>query len=183
MALSAHLNSWSGVALRHISVGARYDVLDFRFAGLGADNRWNNPGEPTLYLAGDEGVLIAEWGRHFSTNRDPLLKPVAQERRVFRLELAFDQVLDLRKEPAWDELSLGNAPHCFLKIDVARATAGFIRKTTSAQGMLVPSMGFLDKLDRWCLVVFLEKLADPKSFISSVTDKGVLQMSEVDPTT
>jgi hypothetical protein len=90
-------------------------------------------------------------------------------------------VIDLRQAPVWDELSLGNAPHCFLEIDVARATAGFIRKTTNAQGMLVPSMGFLDQLDRWCLVVFLEKLGDPKSFISSVTNTGILQMSEDDP--
>jgi RES domain-containing protein len=180
MALSAHLKSWSGVGLRHLPAGARYDVLDFRFAGRGADNRWNDPGDPTLYLAGDQGVLIAEWGRHFAINRDPLLKPLARERRVFRLDLALDQVIDLRTAPVWDELSLGNAPHCFLQLEVARATARFIRATTAAQGMLVPSMGFLDKLDRWCLVLFLEKLGGPKSFISSVTNTGVLQMSEDD---
>jgi RES domain-containing protein len=180
MALSAHLKTWSGVALRHLPAGAHYDVLDFRFAGRGADNRWNGPGVPTLYLAGDEGVLIAEWGRHFAINRDSSLKPLTQERRVFRLELALDQVIDLRQAAVWDELSLGNAPQCFLEVDVARAVAEFIRKTTIAQGMLVPSMGFLDHLDRWCLVVFLEKLGDPKSFISSVTNGGAVQMSDGD---
>ena len=65
MHLSAHLAGWSGDAYRHIPKTSPFDVLDFRFAGLGADNRWNTPGQPTLYLAGDEGVLIAEWGRHF----------------------------------------------------------------------------------------------------------------------
>lgn len=69
MALSAHLRSWSGTALRHIPAGVRFDVLDFRFAGRGADNRWNKPGHPTLYLAGDEGVIIAERGRRFAVNR------------------------------------------------------------------------------------------------------------------
>jgi len=51
---------WSGDALRHIPAGSPFDVLDFRFAGLGAENRWNDPGQPTLYLAGDAGVAEIE---------------------------------------------------------------------------------------------------------------------------
>ena len=61
MTLSRYLQRWSGTALRHIPAGSPYDVLDFRFAGRGTDNRWNQSDSPTLYLAGDEGVLIAEW--------------------------------------------------------------------------------------------------------------------------
>lgn len=175
MPLGAHLARWSGEALRHIPAGARYDVLDFRFAGLGADNRWNERGQPTLYLAGDDGVLIAEWGRHFAVNRAPELEKKTVERRVFRLTLSFDAVLDLRQAAVWDELSLENAPFCFLDIKIARATANFIRASTDAQGILVPSIGFLDQLERWCLVLFLEKLPDPKEFITAVTPKGPLR--------
>lgn len=176
MPLSAHLESWSGEALRHVPAGARFDVLDFRYAGRGADNRWNEPGHPTLYLAGDEGVLIAEWGRHFTINRTPQLQQKVVERQVYSLTLAVDYVIDMRKPVVWEEISLESAPYCFTDIGTARATSHFIRHTTEAQGMLVPSLGFIDNLDRWCLVLFLEKLSDPKSFISTTTHRGPLRM-------
>jgi hypothetical protein len=51
--VAAFLHPWSGTAIRHIPAGSRFDVLDTRFAGLAADNRWNEAGEPTFYLAGD----------------------------------------------------------------------------------------------------------------------------------
>jgi RES domain-containing protein len=176
MTLAGYLQRWSGSALRHIPAESPYDVLDFRFAGRGADNRWNASGSPTLYLAGDEGVLIAEWGRHFATNRSTQLQQLTVERRAFRLDLAIDRVLDVRNDAVCHALSLDNAPACFADIDVARATAHFVRRTTDAQALLAPSMGFLDDLDRWCLVLFLEKLPpDPRSFIASVTPCGPLR--------
>jgi RES domain-containing protein len=175
MTLSGYLRRWSGAALRHIPAGSPFDVLDFRYAGRGADNRWNEPGSPTLYLACDEGVLIAEWGRHFATNRTAQLQQMTVERSVFSLELTIDSVLDVRRADVCGSLSLDNAPYCFADISVARATANFVRRTTDAQALLVPSMGFLDDLDRWCLVAFLEKLPpDSRSFISSVTPRGPL---------
>jgi RES domain-containing protein len=176
MTLSGHLKTWSGAALRHIPAGSPFDVLDFRFAGRGADNRWNEPGSPTLYLAGDEGVLIAEWGRHFVTNRTAQLQQMTVERRTFSLELSIGYVLDLRSEEVCKALPLENVPYCFADIGVARATAHFVRSTTKAQALLVPSMGFLDDLERWCLVAFLEKLpTDPRSFVSAVTPRGPLR--------
>ena len=176
MPLHGRLKSWSGAALRHIPAGSPYDVLDFRFAGRGADNRWNEPGSPTLYLAGDEGVLIAEWGRHFAVNRTAQLRQMTAARSTFSLELSLDSVLDVRNEDVCNALSLDNAPYCFADIHVARATAHFVRGTTEAQALLVPSMGFLDNLERWCLVAFLEKLPpDPRRFISSVTPRGPLR--------
>ena len=174
MSLSAHLQRWSGDALRHIPAGARYDVLDFRYAGRGNENRWNDHGQPTLYLAGDDGVLIAEWGRHFAVNRTPGLQQKTQEREVFRLTLALDAVLDLRDAAVWQDLSLTDAPHCFLDLPTARATANFIRQSTKAQGLIVPSAAFLDDLDRWCLVVFLEKFPDERTFITAVRPAGRL---------
>lgn len=170
MALCSFLAPWSGAALRHIPAGSPYGVLDFRFAGIGADNRWNEEGEPSLYLAGDEGILIAEWGRNFATIRTPQLEQRIIERSVFKLELAFDAVLDLRRSDVCQALSLKDAPLCFMDIATARATARFVRATTAAQALLVPSVGFLDNLARWCMVVFLEKLpSDPATFVVSVT--------------
>jgi RES domain-containing protein len=176
MTLAGHLKRWSGAALRHLPAGSPYDVLDFRFAGRGADNRWNEPGSPTLYLAGDEGVLIAEWGRHFETHRTAQLQQMTVERSTFSLELSIDHVLDLRDADVCRAMSLDNAPYCFADVEFARATAHFVRGTTEAQALLVPSLGFLDDLERWCLVAFLEKLPpDPRSFVSAVTPRGPLR--------
>ena len=85
-------------------------VAHVLFAGRSADNRWNEQGSPTLYLAGDEGVLIAEWGRHFTLQRAPALQQFSVERSVYRLELSLDQVLDVRSNAVGAELSLPNAP-------------------------------------------------------------------------
>ena len=176
MTLARHLKRFTGAALRHIPAGSPFDVLDFRYAGRATDNHWNEPGYPTLYLAGEEGVVIAEWGRHFETHRTAQLQQMTVERNVFSLALSIDYVLDLRSEDVCNALPIDNAPYCFADINVARATAHFVRGTTEAQALLVPSMGFLDDLQRWCLVAFLEKLPpDPRSFISSVTPRGPLR--------
>jgi hypothetical protein len=41
---------------------------------------------------------------------------------------------------------------------VARAVAHFIRTTTSTQALFVPSLAFLDNLELWGLVLFVENL-------------------------
>lgn len=170
------LARWSGVGYRHLPSGAGYDILDFRFAGLSADNRWNIPGEPTLYLAGDIGVTIAEFGRHFEENRTPGLAARTVNRTIYRLDILVEQLIDLRQAPVWAALSLMNAPFCFTDRAVARATARYLRHTTPAQALLVPSIALLDQLDRWVLVLFLEKLpADPRRFIRNVAIEGPLQ--------
>lgn len=176
MTLRRHLKPCSGAALRHIPANSPYDVLDVRFAGRGADNRWNEPGSPTLYLAADEGVLIAERGRHFDVDRAPALQALTVQRSIYRLELSLDAVLDPRDEVVCHALSLDDAPACFLDRELARATAHSVRRTTDAQALLVPSMGFLDDRARWRLAMFLEKLPpDPKGFIASVTPYGELR--------
>jgi RES domain-containing protein len=176
MTFSGFLNRWSGTALRHIPTGSPFDVLDFRYAGRGAENRWNVPGTPTLYLAGDEGVLLAEWGRHFDVSRTARLQQMTVERSTFALAVSVDRALDLRSDAVCRILCLEDAPICFSDTEVVRATAEFVRRTTEAQALLVPSMGFLDDLSRWCLVLFLEKLPpDPKRFITAVTPRGPLR--------
>lgn len=167
---------WSGTAFRHLLAGARYDLLDFRYAGRAADNRWNAAGEPTLYLAGDVGVAIAEFARHLAVDRAPALASVAAARTVYRLAVRVERLLDLREPAAWAALSLENAPFCFADKSVARATAQFLRRTTAAQGLLVPSVAFLDDLDRWVLALFLEKLpAESATFIPAVAVEGPLR--------
>jgi hypothetical protein len=84
-------------------------------------------------------------------------------------------VVHLCQPEVWAELSLTNAPDCFKDRDVARACANFIRYTTTAT--FVPSMAFLDDLEQWCLVLFLEKLpTDVREFLPSVNTDGTFRI-------
>jgi RES domain-containing protein len=79
------LAPWTGLAYRHIPAGSPYSVLDFRFAGSSSDNRWNVAGEPTLYLAGDYGVVLAEYARHFDHERALREPQLLHARQLYRL--------------------------------------------------------------------------------------------------
>ena len=172
MPLDRFITAWTGTAYRHIPQGSAASVFDFRFAALSPENRWNLPGQPTLYLAGDRGVALAEFARHYQEDPTPKVEHSARTRQLYRLEVQTEALLDLRDLAVWDELSPANAPFCFLDTDVARSAAAYVRVLTRAQAMLVPSMAFLDDLSRWSLVVFLEKLpADPRAWLSAEPDE------------
>lgn len=178
MALRDKIYAWSGTAYRHLpkTVTKKADVLDFSYAGRASDNRWNVKGQPTLYLAGDMGVALAEWSRHFVENTNPSLAMVPVSRTVWQFTLEIPRVLDLRDSNVWTELSLTNAPHCFLDLAIAQTVGGYVRRITEAQALLVPSVAMLDRLDRWNLVLFLDKLPDdPQRFIRSTNRIGTLQ--------
>lgn len=176
MSFERLMRTWSGPLFRHLPAAPESDPLDFQFAGAGRTNRWNTPGQPTLYLAGDEGVMIAEWGRHFAIDRSPELERRAVERAMFRFEESLDHVLDLREQAVLDVLQVGGAPGCFADIDVARATASFVRSLTPAQAILAPPMAFPDDPARFVMALFLKKLpADTGRFIHAVTAADVLR--------
>lgn len=153
-----YLVPWTGAAYRHIPADAGRDVLDFDLVGRATDNRWNAHGEPTLYLAGDPGVVVTEWGRNFGGRRAADVGASSITRAVFRLSLRLRYVLDLRDLGVVEALELSGVPECFLDRQTARTLARLLRTTTSAQAMLVPSIAFLDDLTRWNLVVFLDKV-------------------------
>jgi RES domain-containing protein len=179
LAIADFIQPWIGDVYRHIPNGSPFPVTDFRFAGRSPDNRWNDVGEPTLYLASDPGLAIAEFARHLARDYAPNLLHQPLQRHLYRLRVHVEGVLDLCAPGAW--LSLGDlddAPNCFLSRDIARATARFVRATTSAQAIRVPSVAFLDDLDRWSLVVFLDKLTDKNDpFILEVEDAGVVAVT------
>ncbi len=169
MPLRAWLRPWSSRAYRHIPAGSPYGVLDLRFARRGGDHRWSAPGEPTLYLASDEAVVLGEFARHFREDRGTALAPGALEREMYSLVATLATILDLREPGIWAALALDNPPACFLDRALARATAQFLRLSTPVQGLLVPSVAFLDQLHRWVAVLFLEKLPhDASQFLREV---------------
>jgi len=178
LSLNSLLQPWRQDAFRHLPCESNCDVLDFRFAALASDNRWNYPGEPTLYLAGGSGVALAEFARHLELNRPAGIAPLTVKRSLYRLEVSLERVLDLRQDECIQALSLSEAPNCFLDKNVTRATANFIRVTTDAQAILVPSVALLDHPDRWVLVLFLEKLTpEPKQYLAPVAPAGTFQVS------
>jgi hypothetical protein len=175
MALADHVAPWSGAAYRHVPDGSPFGVLDFRFAAVASDNRWNAAGEPTLYLAGDPAVAAAELWRHVDANFRPSVVGAPLRRRLYRLELRLPAVLDLCAPGAWAALDLPNAPHCFLDKEIARAVARYARVALPVGALRVPSVAFLDDLTRYSLVVFLDKLpVDPATWIDRVSDEGTL---------
>jgi len=168
------LQAWSAVAYRHIAATARGDVLDLRWAGMGADNRWNAVGQPTLYLAGDPGVALAEWARHLESDR-AVRTGGAQRRRLYRMQVQVDTLLDLGDATVAAALGIEGHPHCFLHRELCRATATYLRTVTPAQALLVPSVAFLDDLERWVAVLFLDKLPpEPGRFLTGVAFDRVL---------
>lgn len=179
MALDHLLTPWAGTAYRHLPASSPFSVLDFQFAGQSKENRWNEQGEPTLYLARDVGVAIAEFARHFQMGRAPIGRDDVVRRLVYRLDLQIDRVLDLRDPRLHTAMSLSGVPVCFLDRAVARAVAQYLRRMTMAQALFVPSVAMLDRPERWNLVLFLEKLpAEPTRSITRVTIEGPLQWGE-----
>lgn len=180
MSLQTYISPWSGYAVRHIpdNLGKTYDIYDFRYCGRSNENRWNVAGEPTLYLAKEKDVALAEYARHFKVDRTLGLASQTHRRQVFRFQVELEYVLDLTNPEVWSALSLENAPDCFKDKAIARSTANFIRNTTSTQAIIVPSIAFLDNLEQWCLVLFLEKLLPAtRKFLPSVKADGFFQIS------
>jgi RES domain-containing protein len=172
--VAAFLHPWGGTAIRHIPAGSRFDVLDTRFAGLAADNRWNEAGEPTFYLAGDLGVALAEYARHLREDVGVAGALSVHERAVYQIEVHVEAVLDLRNPRVRSAIGLHGGARRFLDRGAARATAHFLRRTTSAEGLLVPSVAFLDDPLRWNLVLFLDKLpADVTTYMSATLHRTV----------
>lgn len=176
MALDEFIGPWSGPVYRHVPANSPYSPTDFRFAGRSSENRWNEAGKPTLYVASDTGVAVAEFARHIAREYQPGLLNPPLKRQMYRLHLRLASVLDFCAPAAWSALGeLAGAPHCFLDKELARAAANYVRVATSAVAMRVPSVAFLDELTRWSLVVFLDKLPrDPRAFVTSAVEDAII---------
>ena len=102
-------------------------------------------------------MAVAEYGRHLREDVGTGTSS-ARERAVYQVAMELEAVLDLRDAHVRSAIGLRGGARRFLDREVARATARFLRRTTSAEGLLVPSVAFLDDPSRWNLVLFLEQL-------------------------
>jgi RES domain-containing protein len=176
VSIASFTTPWRGTACRHIPDDSPFGILDMRFAGRARNNRWNRAGEPSLYLASDHAVLVAEFARHLQRDGGLAAARVAQTRRVYDLHLEIERTLDLRVVHICDALSLRDAPACFLDREIARSTVTFLRRVAGIQAIFVPSMAFLDDPARWVLVLFLESLDHGlDSIVHSVERDGLLR--------
>ena len=76
MPLSSFIRPWKGSVIRHLPAvpGKQQPApLNFNYCGKSNENRWNVSGEPTLYLASEKDVALAEFARHFESARTPAL--------------------------------------------------------------------------------------------------------------
>jgi RES domain-containing protein len=175
--LESFVSGWHGRVYRHIPADSPFGPLEGRLAAGSRFNRWNDAGEPTLYFAGDYGVPIAEFGRHFRELRLFDVGERGRIRRLYEVKLSLKRVFDLRQPAAMLALALSNAPACFLDFTVAQATARFLRHGLGVQAAMVPSMAILDDPARWNLVLFLDRLDGPlDEVVSAVTDAGTFRL-------
>jgi len=111
-------------------------------------NRWSRAGEPTIYLAGDPGVALAELGRHW----DEQLGAIA----VWSCKLSLTAAADLRDPVVRETLDLPAGPTWILDGERCRTVASRLRSDGRHDGLIVPSVPFIDDPDRWNAVVFAE---------------------------
>lgn len=154
------ISSFRGPAYLHLPLEVT-DPLDFG-ALYDTENRWNRRGQPTLYLAGDPGVALAELARHLPPPTTGRI-----ERRLMRFEVHLGELADIRGASSAEP-----ATHDFLDREVACDAAESLRRGMRLCGLLVPSMAFLDRPDRHNIVVFLEQAGDAASWIEGVSEVG-----------
>lgn len=91
--------------------------------------------------------------------------------------MTLSAVLDLRQATLRTALGLHGGTRRFLDAEVARATATFIRRTTAAEALLVPSLAFLDDPNCWNLALFLEKLPRDLNAFINVQPAGTFRVA------
>lgn len=159
MALESLLHAWTGVGLRHIPAGASRGVLDDTHAGRSGRNRWNEARTPTFYFASDIAVVVAEFGRHIRAEL-PAGEAERQARDVWSVPISLSRLIDFRDPAAAASIGLPPIADWIGDIDRTQATARYLRQHADVQGLLVPSMAFLDDATRWNAVVYLDRI-DP----------------------
>jgi RES domain-containing protein len=113
-------------------------------------NRWSRPGEPTIYLGSDTAVALAEFARHLEPE-----SPVVG--RLWTVDVQLDCIVDLRDADAGVDPALPDDPRWPLDPERCRSLAAGFR-VRGAQGLIVPSVAFLDHRERWNLVLFADRL-------------------------
>ena len=162
---------FGGLVYCHAPVG-----VPFSFAALGrrddGRDRWGTSGQRTVDLAADPAVALAEYARR----RDP--GAPADERRLMRLRLRAVTVVDLRRGSVAVALGLPPGSRHLADREVARRVSRTVREADVCEGMIVPSMAFLERADRFNVVLFCERLgADLETILCDPEEVGRVRLT------
>jgi len=143
---------WFAAAFAAPAVSSGPATDDFRVSDLVSTdgNRWSHPGQPTLYLAGDTGVALAEVGRHWD--------PANGRQGLWQVQVALTSAVDLRRVDVRAAAGVPEDARWFLDSARCRELAARFRNA-GCDGLVVPSVAFLDDLRRWNAVIFVDRAA------------------------
>jgi len=142
------LTPYEGPAYCHVPADEPVDLAALAHGGEASD-RWSRADQPTVYLASDAGIVLAELGRHeHGLDGSPI------RRQLLRLDLGGVRLIDLRRQDVARSLGVLDVPHAYLDRALARAAGCAVREVEGCQGLIVPSMALLDDPERHCVVLF-----------------------------
>ena len=101
-----------------------------------------------MYLAGDPGVALAELGRHWEEQGDDIA--------LWSVDLALAAAADLRDPRLRAIVDVPSDPTWVLDTERCRMLAARLRSDGRHDGLIVPSVAFMDAPERWNSVVFVE---------------------------
>jgi RES domain-containing protein len=158
MRLASLARPWKGDGLRHRPKTSNRSVVDDEHLGQAGNNRWSELGVRAYYFASDVGLVTAEHARHIAIDV-PAGHVERLERSVFRVPISLDRILDLT-DPAV-VAAMGADPINAWALDLRRtqAAAAYLRsQVATLQGLLVPSVAFLDQHERHNIVVYRDAI-------------------------
>jgi RES domain-containing protein len=173
MSLAGLVTPWSGEALRHRPKGSTRSVLDDTYLGQADDNRWSERGVRAYYFALDVGLITAEHARHIDVDV-PGGHTDRIERSVFRVPLTLGRTLRLT-DPAVIA-AMGADPLDTWILDVAKTQAAgsyLLSQVLDLEGLIVPSVAFLDQPDRFNVVVYRDAIDPAVAFGTPVHDGDI----------
>jgi RES domain-containing protein len=162
---------WSGPVFCHAPANQPFDLSVLGRPDDGRD-RWGTSGSRTVFLAADPAIAIAEYARH----RQP--GAPADERRVMGMRLRAVTMLDLRRSRVADALGISTPSRHVGDRQIARRVASDVRETGLCQAMIVPSMAFLDRPERFNVILFVEHLGhDLDQLLGEIHEVGRLRLT------
>lgn len=149
---------WAGDLLRHRPKSSLRSVLDDTYLGQADDNRWSERGVPAYYFASDIGLVAAEHARHIAVDL-PADRTERVERSVFRVSVTLEVVLRLTDPAVVEAMGADPIETWILDLAKTQAAATYLRtQVPGLQGLIVPSVAFLDRLDRHNVVVYRDAI-------------------------
>jgi RES domain-containing protein len=172
--IAGRIRPWSGEMLRHRPSASTRSVLDDEYLGQTTTSRWNRLGTRAYYFAPDIGVIVAEYGRHIAVDL-PEGHSERLARAVFRVPIRLERILDLTDAATLVAMGAKPIDEWILALPATQSAASYLlEQVPDLQGLLVPSVAFLDHRERANLVVYRDRLDlatafDEPVLVSAVT--------------